>query len=219
MPTPNEMELMGDANANPDPLSVTESAPLLGRASSDADSHADSDPININNNTNEAIAEEDGVTDDFVANNETNRGRLYNFLHAQTLPGAIAFDYFISILVISSTLTFVFDTVYGVTGQIHAVLDSFELVSVTIFTVEYGMRVYSAKEHPKYHQAGGRLRYMITFLALVDLMSVLPYWLEILWTGNTAHLVKILRLLRFLRIIRLIRYMHYFTPLPAAWMV
>ena len=193
MPSPKKVELMGDANANPDPLSATESAPLLGGASADA--AVDADPNKINSNT--------------------NRRLCYNFLHAQTLPGAIAFDYFISGLVISTTLTFVFDTVYGVSGQIHVVLDSFELMSVTIFTVEYGMRVYSAKEDPKYSQAGGRLRYMITFLALVDLLSVLPYWLEVLWTGkiNTAHLVKTLRVLR---ILRLTRYMHYCTVLPAS---
>jgi voltage-gated potassium channel len=112
-----------------------------------------------------------------------------------------------------------FDTIYGVGGLVHVVLDSLELVSVTIFTVEFGMRVYSAKEDPKYNQAGGRLRYMTTFLALVDLLSVLPYWLEVCWTGKviTAHsdssntwsnLVKSLRLLR---ILRFERYTHAFT--------
>jgi hypothetical protein len=200
---------MGDANAIPDPLSATESSPLLSDVSSDADADADADsnPVSTNSNIIKAFVKDNGVTDGFVANNATERGRWYNFLHAQTLPGAVAFDYFISVLVLSTALTYVFDTVYGVAGQIHVVLDSFELVCVTIFTVEFGMRVYSAKEDPKYNQAGGRLLYMTTFLAMVDLLSVLPYWVEILWTGeiNAAHLVKILRLLR---ILRLKRYMH-----------
>jgi hypothetical protein len=207
MPTPNEVELMGDGSAIPDPLSATESTPLLSDTSTDADADADSNPIHINNNIYNAFVEEGVVTDGFVANNATVRGRWYNFLHAQTLPGAVAFDYFISILVVSTALTFVFDTVYGVSGHIHVVLDTFELVCVTIFTVEFGMRVYSAKEDPEYNQAGGRLLYMTTFLAVVDLLSVLPYWVELLWTGeiNAARLVKILRLFR---ILRLKRYMH-----------
>jgi hypothetical protein len=188
-----------------------------GIAAGDGD--GDDDNNNGNGNNNRAIVEEGGVTDGFVADNATDRGRWYNFLHAQTLPGAAAFDYFINILVVSTALTFMLDTVYGVSGQIHVVLDSLELVSVTIFTVEFGMRVYSAKEDPKYNQAGGRLRYMTTFLALVDLLSVLPYWLEVFWTGKviTAHsdssntwsnLVKSLRLLR---ILRFERYTHAFT--------
>jgi hypothetical protein len=171
------------------------------------------------NNNNGAIVEEGGVTHGFAADNATDRGRCYNFLHAQTLPGAVAFDYFINILVVSTALTFMFDTVYGVGGRIHIVLDSLELISVTIFTVEFVMRVYSAKEDPKYNQAGGRLRYMTTFLALVDLLSVLPYWLEVIWTGKviTAHTdssntwSNLVKSLRLLRILRFERYTHAFT--------
>jgi hypothetical protein len=176
------------------------------------------DGVAGNNGNNGAIVEEGIVTVGFVADNATDRGRWYNFLHAQNLPGAVAFDYFINILIVSTAITFMLDTVYGVAGQIHVVLDSLELISVTIFTVEFGFRVYSAKEDPKYNQAGGRLKYMASFLALVDLLSVLPYWLEVCWTGKviTAHsdssntwsnLVKSLRLLR---ILRFERYTHAF---------
>jgi hypothetical protein len=166
-----------------------------------------------------AIVEEGGVTVGFVANDATDVGRWYNFLHAQTLPGAVAFDYFINILVVATALTFMLDTVYGVSGRIHVVLDIFELLSVSIFTVEYCLRVYSAKEDPKYNQAGGRLRYMATFLAMVDLLSFLPYWLEVFWTGKviTAHTdssstwSNAVKSLRLLRILRFERYTHAFT--------
>lgn len=183
--------------------------------------NADGDS-NGNHNHNGAIVEEGGVTHGFVADSTTGRGWWYNFLHAQTLPGAVAFDHFINILVVSTALSFMFDTVYGGVaghGKIHVVLDSLELVSVSIFTFEFGMRVYSAKEDPKYNRTGGRLRYMTTFLALVDLLSVLPYWLEVCWTGKVitaqadssnswSNLVKSLRLLR---ILRFEKYTHAFT--------
>jgi voltage-gated potassium channel len=175
-----------------------------------------------NGNANRAagpIVEEGGMTLGFVANDRTRRGRVYNFLHGLTVPGAVSFDYFINALVVATAFTFMLDTVYGVSGRIHVVLDSLELISVTIFTVEYCLRLYSAGEDPKYNHAGGRLRYMTTFLSLVDLLSFLPFCLEVFWTGKVitarsdssstwSNLVKSLRLLR---ILRFERYTHAFT--------
>lgn len=172
-----------------------------------------------NGNDDGVIVEQGGVTAGFVANAATRRGWWYNFLHSQTEHGAVSFDYFINILVVATSLTFMLDTVKGISGKAHVVLDSLELISVTIFTVEYGLRLYAAAEDPKYRGPGGRFRYMTSFLAMVDLLSFLPFWLEVIWTGKviTSHsdssstwsnLVKALRLLR---ILRFERYTHAFT--------
>lgn len=165
------------------------------------------------------IVERGGVTPGFHATDSTHRGRLYNLLHAQTARGATTLDLLINGLIVLTAFSFAIDTLSGVRPAIHVMLDTFELLSVTIFTVEYLLRLYSAKEDPKYNKPGGRFFYMTTFLSVVDLLSFVPYWIEVWLTGSLitgtsdssstwSNLVKSLRLLR---ILRFERYTHAFT--------
>ncbi len=85
------------------------------------------------------------------------------------------------------------------------VFHAFDLFSVGVFTVEYVLRVWTAVElnHTRYqHPLWGRLRYMATPLALVDLLAILPFFL-----GYFVELdLRTLRVLRLLRIFKLTRY-------------
>ena len=167
-----------------------------------------------------AVEEEGGMTRGFHADETTARGRLYNLLQAQTVPGARALDHFINVLVVSTAIAFMLDTVPTLSGSTHAFLDSFELLAVLVFTVEYVSRVYAAKEDPKYRGAGGRLKYMITFLAVVDLLSFLPFWIQTVMTGGASLITRtsdagntwstVVKSLRLLRIFRFERYTHAF---------
>ena len=158
-------------------------------------------------------------TEGFQGDESTTRGRLYNFLHAQTVPGATAFDYFINFLVIGTAITFMVDTLDVVPSSLRTILDIFEFLAVCTFTVEYSLRVYSCEEDPKFRGQGGIFDYVSSFLPVVDLLSVLPYWIEVLMTGRIitgpdsgstmgGNLVKALRLLR---ILRFEKYTHAFT--------
>lgn len=71
----------------------------------------------------------------------------------------------------------------------------------TVFLVEYVARLIAVGEDPRYRGLGGRLRYAVTPMALVDLIAVLPLFLGEL-IGNT-QLVRLLRLFRLLRFARL----------------
>ena len=169
------------------------------------------------------IEEEGGMTAGFQADGVTLRGRLYNVLHARTAPGAQAVDHFINILVVSTAIAFMLDTVGSLSGSTHAFLDSFELVSVLVFTVEYGLRLFAAREDPKYSGKGGLLQYMLTFLAVVDLLSFVPYWIEMAFAANGVGTIisrtsdssntfsNLVKSLRLLRIFRFERYTHAFT--------
>jgi hypothetical protein len=165
------------------------------------------------------VREDGGMTIGFAGSSSTKRGRMYNFLYAETSWGSKTFANFVSILILGTALTFMFDTVSGIPSYIHIFFDVFELFSVIVFTVEYVLRVYAAKEDPKYNGKYGRLSYMTTFLPIVDFLAVAPYWLEVALTGKVvisysdasgtgSNLVKSLRLLRMLRFER---YTHAFT--------
>ncbi len=82
---------------------------------------------------------------------------------------------------------------------------SFEIFSVTLFSIEYGLRVWSSVERTglKYkHPLLGRLRYMLTPMAMLDLIVILP--LFFIFLGPVDF--RFLRVLRLLRVFRLTRY-------------
>lgn len=85
----------------------------------------------------------------------------------------------------------------------------FELFSIAVFTVEYLLRVWVAPDNPRYHGRPAwqaRLHYLVTPVALTDLIAILPAYLGLL-------LVIDLRYLRLLRLLRLLKLTHYFKGL------
>lgn len=81
----------------------------------------------------------------------------------------------------------------------------FEYFSVAVFTVEYGLRLWTCTEGPRFHGAGplaGRLRYAVTPMAIFDLLAVLPFYLAFVVTID----LRFLRVFRLLRILKLTRY-------------
>ena len=162
---------------------------------------------------------DDGMTEGFVGDDGTTRGRAYNFWFAERSVGSKTIENFINALILGTTLTFMLDTVSGMPAWASAFFDVFEFFSVCVFTIEYVCRLYAATEDPKYSGRWGALKYMASFLSIVDLLAVVPYWVYVGMTGNIvspesdvhskgAVLVKSLRLLR---VLRFERYTHAFS--------
>jgi len=81
----------------------------------------------------------------------------------------------------------------------------FEVFSIVIFSIEYVLRVWSAVDDDEVdygHPIFGRLRYMLTPMALIDLFVILPFYLGFF----VAFDLRFLRVLRLLRIFKLTRY-------------
>lgn len=83
----------------------------------------------------------------------------------------------------------------------------FDLFSVIIFTIEYVLRVWSSNHEEKYkHPITGRIKYMLSAGALIDLLAILPFYLHA-FVAFDLRMLRILRLLRFFRLFRLTAYM------------
>ena len=83
----------------------------------------------------------------------------------------------------------------------------FDWVSVIIFTIEYVLRVWSSNHEEKYrHSFRGRLKYMVSPGALIDLIAIVPSYLQA-FIGLDLRILRMLRLLRFLRLFRLTAYL------------
>ena len=79
-----------------------------------------------------------------------------------------------------------------------------EYVSLTVFTIEYGLRLWCAVEHgPHRHLAPGRarLKYALSPAGIVDLVAVLPFWFAIFLPAD-LRTVLVFRLVRFFKFAR-----------------
>lgn len=116
-----------------------------------------------------------------------------------------AFDLFILSLIAANVAVIILESVEGIYVKAPAAFKWFEIVSVAIFTIEYVLRVWSCIEAPEYAaRVKGRLRFMITPLALIDLFAVLPFYLP--FTGLDLRFVRAVRLVRLFRVMKVARY-------------
>lgn len=114
---------------------------------------------------------------------------------------------FIIVLIILNVIAVMLETVESIHDEFEPFFKVFDLTSVLIFTIEYALRVWSANEEYRYRKSiKGRLRYMISLEALIDLVAFLPYYIHII-AGLDLRMLRILRLMRFFRLFRLTAYM------------
>ena len=79
-----------------------------------------------------------------------------------------------------------------------------EALAIAAFTIEFLLRLWSAPDHTPYsemHASQARLRFMLTPSALIDLASILPFYLAFFMPADLRVLV-LLRLLRFFKLAR-----------------
>lgn len=112
-------------------------------------------------------------------------------------------------LILLNVLAVILETVPSIHDTVPHVFAGIEIFSVTVFGIEYLARVWTCKAHHKYSGRWGRLRYMASPLALIDLISILPFFMGAVWGID----LRFLRLLRLLRILKLTRYSSALTML------
>lgn len=108
------------------------------------------------------------------------------------------FDIILLWVILASVVVVVLESVPSLRNQFYDVFLVIEWTITVIFTLEYVMRVWSTRTPG---------RYIFSFWGLVDLLSILPTYLELINFGFHYLLaVRILRLLRVFRIFKLIRF-------------
>ena len=84
------------------------------------------------------------------------------------------------------------------------VFDLIEYVSLAVFTIEYGLRLWTAVEHgPHQHLPAlhARLKYALSPAGLIDLIAVLPFWFALVLPAD-LRFVLVFRMVRFFKIAR-----------------
>jgi voltage-gated potassium channel len=104
------------------------------------------------------------------------------------------FDYVIQFLILLSILAFTIETIPNLEEKTISLLNKIELVFIIIFSIEYIIRIYIAKN---------KFKFIFSFYGIIDLLAILPFYLSF---GFDLRSARILRFLRIFRIIKLIRY-------------
>ena len=94
-------------------------------------------------------------------------------------------------LVIFSTASFALSTVESLADTHESMFSLIEAISIGIFTVEYFLRCWVADD---------MFAYMMTPIALIDLCSVLPSWLDAFIPGDQFPAFNFLRMLRIFKV-------------------
>jgi voltage-gated potassium channel len=137
------------------------------------------------------------------------KGKVHTLLHPEL--GNTKWDKFINIfiivLILLNVIAVMLETVQSIHEPYKEAFRIFDTVSVAIFSTEYVLRVWSSNHDPQFkHSIVGRIRYMLTPGALIDLLAILPFYLHAVFVFD-LRVLRILRLLRFLRLFRLTAYM------------
>ncbi|CAN0104922.1 unnamed protein product, partial [Ectocarpus sp. 12 AP-2014] len=136
------------------------------------------------------------------------RKRLHAFLEARTIWGRRfeAFIMFVIFVTVTQVILMTMPSLCEDENHCPTVFDNVELVAVVIFTLEYAARVYAAPEaYPEKSACMARLRYMVSFYAMIDFLAIFPYYVAQM-SARVDEYDNYLRLLRLLRIIKLDKY-------------
>jgi len=113
---------------------------------------------------------------------------------------------FIITLIALNVIAVMLETVEKIDTRYKTFFNYFDLFSVMIFTIEYVLRVWSCNVEAKYKGSiKGRLKYMMTPGAIIDLLAFLPFYIHQL-INIDLRMLRILRLMRFFRLFRLTAY-------------
>src|SRR5262245_18954158 len=85
----------------------------------------------------------------------------------------------IIVLILVNILAVVLESVPRYEAAYGRLFAAIELVSLTVFTLEYALRIWAAPEHAAYRDLKSpraRLRHAMSTDGLIDLVSVLPFW-------------------------------------------
>lgn len=133
-------------------------------------------------------------------NYKKTKKRVFEIIQASTehdLTSKI-FDICLIVLVLINVCLVIADT-FNLPDKVRTVSYYIEVISVIIFTIEYFLRIWTADLlYPKNNWFVAKIKYIFSFLAIIDLLAILPFYLPFLITID-------LRVLRMLRIIRLFR--------------
>lgn len=127
------------------------------------------------------------------------RYRLYEIIFEADTKAGKNFDIALLCAILTSTFVVMLESVKNLRESYEIWFDAVELIFTILFTIEYILRVWTARK---------RLGYITSFYGIIDLLSILPTYLE-LFISSSQYLmiIRIFRLMRVFRVLKVNRFM------------
>lgn len=110
-------------------------------------------------------------------------------------------------LIVINVVAVVLGTVPALYDEYARYFEFIEIASIIVFSIEYVLRVWVALENEDYNRPVlGRLRYMVTPGALIDLVAILPFFLPMVASGLDLRGIRAVRIFRLFRLMKIGRY-------------
>jgi voltage-gated potassium channel len=136
------------------------------------------------------------------------RRRWFTVIFEADTPAGRSFDIWLLIVIVTSVVVVMLDSVRSISQRHGTFFNVLEWAFTLTFTVEYIARLVSV-ERP--------LRYARSFFGIIDLLSVLPTYLAIVFPEIHSLIdIRVLRLLRTFRILKLVAYVSEYRYLATA---
>ena len=134
------------------------------------------------------------------------RHKVHLILEAGRSSGRLGliFEIFLIVLIIANAIAVNLDSIPRIGAAYARWFQTFELVSVVIFTVEYALRVWTAPEDPRFSERpfADRLRYITQPYMIIDLLAIAPAYIALFVPFADLRILRLFRLFRLLKIAR-----------------
>ncbi len=128
----------------------------------------------------------------------TLRAKIHEIIFESETPIGRLFDIVLIVVILASVITVLLESVASIRSLHGDILLTIEWVFTILFTVEYILRLFSVRRP---------LSYAFSFFGIVDLLSILPTYLD-LFMGDMHYfmVIRTLRMLRIFRILKLVKF-------------
>lgn len=136
------------------------------------------------------------------------KSKMHEVIFEADTPAGKFFDVVLLWAILISVLAVMLETVDAISRDYGDFLIVLEWVFTILFSIEYILRLLSV---------GKPMKYALSFMGLVDLLSIIPTYLSFFFVGTQYLLViRTVRLLRVFRILKLTRYVSEAQALKTA---
>lgn len=128
------------------------------------------------------------------------KGKTHEIIFEANTFWGKTFDITLLILIVISIAVLMLESVDAYNLQYYKLFYYIEWVLTILFTIEYAARLYAVKKP---------IKYATSFYGVIDLLAILPTYLEIFMMGTHFFMMlRIMRLLRIFRIFKLVRFVN-----------
>lgn len=121
------------------------------------------------------------------------REGLKNIVENTDTRSGKTFDLVIQFFIVFSLITFSISTIPDLSKSALELLFYLQVLTVTVFSVEYVLRIFVADKKSKY---------IFSFYGVIDLLAILPFYLSLAIDLRSLRIVRLIRIFRIFKITR-----------------